>query len=110
MMRRLSILIWIAAIGALAGAQYHVSYQAQSLVRQMHKLDRETLEMQENIRILEAEWAYINHPDRLRELAAKYLPLEPLKGAQLASFGEVPRAETQTAGVFKASMIQEGEN
>ena len=105
MMHRLSILIWVSVIAGLATAQYHVSYRAQSLSRELRAISRETAKVEEDIRVLSAEWAYVNQPDRLRKLAEKYLPLEPMKGVQLAMFSDVGRLEepTEETGIIPIS-------
>ncbi|OFW82631.1 MAG: hypothetical protein A2018_07950 [Alphaproteobacteria bacterium GWF2_58_20] len=99
MIRRLSFLVWFLAIALLAGTQYHVSYRVQSLGRELRQIKAETLSVEENIRILEAEWAYVNNPDRLRELAGKYLTLAPLKGHQIVHFGDIPLSEPLLASL-----------
>ena len=52
-----------------AGALMHVSQQVQSIERDIAETDRAIEQEQERIRVLKAEWAYLNDPARLEALA-----------------------------------------
>jgi hypothetical protein len=45
-------------------------------------LTRDIGREEESLRVLQAEWSYLNQPRRLEKLAKQYLKLAPLKGAQ----------------------------
>ena len=42
------------------------------------------------IAVLQAEWQYLNRPDRLQEAVDKHLDLQPLKIQQLARLADLP--------------------
>jgi len=48
----------------------HVSQNVQQLERDVSRYDREIGQEKEKIRVLKAEWAYLNSPKRLEVLAA----------------------------------------
>lgn len=47
----------------------HVSQNVQKLEREISYYDREIEQEQEKTRVLKAEWAYLNNPERLEALA-----------------------------------------
>lgn len=48
---------------------YNVNYETQQAVKRVSGLRVEIAQEREAIAVLRAEWAYLNRPDRLRELA-----------------------------------------
>lgn len=58
----------------LAGAAlFWFSQQVQQLESQKKKLEKEIGNEEDGIRVLNAEWAYLNRPDRLETLVTNYL-------------------------------------
>src|SRR3546814_13154806 len=68
---------WMLAITAVY-AMFHVTFKVDEVAADLHDLDRQILKEREAIHVLEAEWAYLNNPVRIEELAANLLPwLQP---------------------------------
>ncbi len=67
----------------LAFWAYHENYETQEALSNAEKLQREISQARQRLRVLNAEWAYLNRPDRLRDLAEinfdklGLLPLQP---------------------------------
>jgi len=53
----------------LAYWAYKENYATQDALRRVEKLQVEIGQKREQLGVLRAEWAYLNRPDRLRELA-----------------------------------------
>ncbi|MCZ8081295.1 MAG: cell division protein FtsL [Fuscovulum sp.] len=76
------VLSFIAVMG-LAFWAYRENYATQSALREMGRLQDEIASLREALALQRAEWAYLNRPERLRELATLnfdrlgLLPLEP---------------------------------
>lgn len=53
----------------LAYWAYHENYETQASLREVRDLHRQIGVAHQRLNMLEAEWAYLNRPDRLRDLA-----------------------------------------
>ena len=94
-MRIFFVILWFS-LSVLAGtALFHTSEEVQKAREETAQLEGKIAEEKESLRVLKAEWAYLNQPDRLEKLAAEHLDLVPTKGRQLARLDAIPeRAQT----------------
>lgn len=74
------------------GGVYLVKYSAQSQQRDVVKLRAELAAEQESLHLLHAEWAYLNRPERLQQLASRHLALTPIESAQIIDANRLPAA------------------
>lgn len=78
----LYVLSFIAVLG-LGFWAYRENYTTQGALREVAALQDEIAGLQESLAIQRAEWAYLNRPDRLRELVTVnfdrlgLMPMEP---------------------------------
>ena len=85
-MRPLLYILPFFAVMGLAFWAYHENYATQGQLKQMGRLQDEIGRLRDEIAMQKAEWAYLNRPARLRELAAinfDRLGLMPIEPAQL---------------------------
>lgn len=68
-MRPLLYVLSALAVMGLAFWAYHENYKTQQALRDVEQLQHEIGGLREELGVLRAEWAYLNRPDRLRELA-----------------------------------------
>lgn len=61
------------------GALFWVSQQVQQAERQQRGLQRIVSHEEEAIRVLNAEWDYLNRPERLERMANAYLDMAPTR-------------------------------
>ncbi|MGH1398956.1 MAG: cell division protein FtsL [Alphaproteobacteria bacterium] len=78
-MKKLNLRLFaIYALAAIAGAALlHVSQRVQHAEERLAIINAEISEEKETIRILNAEWEYLNRPERLEKLAKEFLDLSP---------------------------------
>lgn len=82
-MRPLLYVLSFIAVLASAFWAYRENYATQNKLKEIAALQDEIAGLRESISLQRAEWAYLNRPDRLRELATinfdrlGLLPLEP---------------------------------
>ena len=90
MIRPVTLVSLIAAAGA-GLYLYQVKHSVSMLDRELHKVNRQTEEVRERTQILHAEWALLNEPDRLRQVAQRHLALEPMAPTQFIREAELER-------------------
>lgn len=82
-MRILIRVLTVMAVIALGFWAYRENYSTQAALSEVRKLQSEIAGLRGSLSVLRAEWAYLNRPDRLRELAdinfdrLQLLPLLP---------------------------------
>lgn len=88
-MRPLFPVISVAIVLALAVWAYQQNYKTQDSLRRVDDLNRQIAVERERLAVLRAEWAYLNRPDRLRDLAAMNFDALKLLPLSQSSFGTV---------------------
>ena len=91
-MKTLLYLLSALIVMGLAFWAYQENYQTQAALNKSADLQREIGELRQRLSMLEAEWAYLNRPDRLTELANlnfESLGLLPLTPEQFGSIEQV---------------------
>jgi hypothetical protein len=82
-MRNVFLTLAAVAVMALAFWAYRENYRTQAELAELRAVQGEVGDLRASLGMLRAEWAYLNRPDRLRELAdinferLGLLPLEP---------------------------------
>ena len=82
-MIRLASLFWLALVLVSGFAMFKVKYAVQDLDDELGRVRKQTVAEQQEIRVLNAEWAYLTQPERLAELNRKFLSLAPIPTKQL---------------------------
>jgi len=91
-MRPLLYIASFLAVMALAFWAYRENYATQQVLKGVAALQDDIGSLREALAVQRAEWAYLNRPDRLRELSAlnfDRLGLLPLEPAQMGQAGQV---------------------
>ncbi|MBV8936530.1 MAG: hypothetical protein JO095_12090 [Alphaproteobacteria bacterium] len=90
-MIRLGTLFWLVLVSATGFAMFGVKYQVQALEDELGRTNRAAAAEDHEIRVLEAEWAYLTRPETLEAMNRRYLSLGPIVTRQLhATATDIP--------------------
>lgn len=104
-MRTFFYLITTISVIGLAFWAYTENYATQGALAETRELRGDIREAHERLSILRAEWAYLNRPDRLRDLAdinfdrLGLLPLRPDQFGHVDQVAYPPKPEPSIANV-----------
>lgn len=73
----------IVLLSAVISGLFYVKYKVQNLSKDFRELTTQLEQEKEAIRVLKAEWSYLNQPERLSDLSRKYLGLDKIELAQI---------------------------
>jgi hypothetical protein len=82
-MIRLSSVFWLLLVSATALATFAVKYEVQALDDQFAAARKATASENRELRVLDAEWAYLNRPDSLAAMNQRFLSLAAITRKQL---------------------------
>ncbi|HJU17558.1 MAG TPA: hypothetical protein VJ770_13965 [Stellaceae bacterium] len=90
-MIRLGTLFWLLLAAGAAGGMYTVKYRVQGIEHALVKTEKATIAEQREIRVLEAEWTYLNRPAALAQMNTRFLSLTPVTAKALrTSVADLP--------------------
>ena len=80
----------LALAAVISLGLYHLKQEVMQLEIRMAAVNKAIVVEQEAVRVLRAEWSYLNRPDRLDELAGRHLDIEPVALHQIGIVSELP--------------------
>ena len=90
-MNRVATIFIGLLLAAASLGLYQTKYRIESLKHDLASIRNAMWVEQDAIHVLQAEWAYLNRPQRLAELSAKFLSsLGPVLPSQIVTIKELP--------------------
>ncbi len=89
-MKPTTTILWFAAVGVMASGLFQLKYAVQEREDELTSLNRDLIASEKAVHVLNAEWSYLNRPDRIAKLAARHLDLVPMTPEQVAAAGMTP--------------------
>ncbi|WP_338045738.1 cell division protein FtsL [Paracoccus contaminans] len=86
-MRALMYLLAALTVMVLAFWAYRENYRTQAQIDEMQAVQNEIARLRDDLGVLRAEWAYLNRPERLRELVDMNFDRLRLGAVQATQFG-----------------------
>lgn len=88
-------IIWILFLALGLFGVYMVKYEVQALKIEVAETEKQLKQEKKNLHILSTEWAFLTRPERLKQLADKYLQVKPMRGQQIVEFASLPYNKPQ---------------
>ena len=105
MLRFLNIVAILALVGSAIYA-YSIKYQTSYRAEQIVKTKLEIKAEHDAIAVLRAEWSFMTRPERVQQLADRYLDLQPLPADRIETARGLPeRAPHVDAIAAKIDML-----
>jgi cell division protein FtsL len=89
MLRFLNVMAIVALVGSAVYA-YSIKYETIFYAERITKLKHEMQAERQAIGTLRAEWSHLTRPERIQELSAKHLDLQPLALTQIVKADSLP--------------------
>lgn len=102
-MIRIGTVIWFVMLALLGVGLFQVKYAVQAKERELRKVNRQIAADHEAMRVLEAEWSYLNDPVRLADLARRHTDLAPVMASQMGSFDALPMRPAAAPDALEAA-------
>lgn len=99
---RITSLVWMASFAVAAFGLYMVKFSVENLQRDVNAMERQLTAEKESLHLLNAEWAYLNRPERLRQLSETHLELVPLDSRRIENVALIPEAGVEQNNISEA--------
>jgi hypothetical protein len=80
---RIANFAWMGGIAVAAFGLYLVKYSVQDVQREVINMRAALVQENKSIHMLNAEWAYLNRPERLKALAEAHMQVAPISSIQI---------------------------
>jgi len=87
---RASWFLWGALAIGVGVSLFLLKYKVQALENELIARQEQVIRDRSAIRVLEAEWTYLNDPERLRRLSAEHLGFGPATTQNVADIAALP--------------------
>lgn len=89
-MTRWLFAVWLLAIAVAAHMLFKVEQEVRLLEDELADIDLAILTESDALRALQADWSYLNRPERLAALSEEHLSFLPMRPRQITQFAALP--------------------
>ncbi|MFN3076910.1 MAG: hypothetical protein ABT940_08540 [Alphaproteobacteria bacterium] len=89
-MIRIMVVLWSVLATGVGVSLFLLKHEVQSLEDDLDRINRSVRTGEESIHVLQAEWAFLNDPPRLRRLAETHLHMTPTLPRQITTIAALP--------------------
>lgn len=105
---RFNIAIQFVVLIVIGCGVYTVANKYQIIEKQVNRYNAQSEQERENIRVLQAEWAFLTNPVRLEKIAAEHFQLLPVDGKQMVALNMMPLRDTLDAQMVESNVAYNG--
>lgn len=85
-MKGLALFVWLGIAGVASIALFNITFKVEQLQDELNSLNKQILQEQKAVHVLQAEWGYLSRPERIEALAQRLLPdLQPPTALQVGN-------------------------
>lgn len=89
-MIRPALIVVIVVLAVMVTGLFELKYEVRELDQEKGRLLAQIEDEREALRVLQAEWSYLNQPERIEALATQHLRLATPTARQIAPIGAIP--------------------
>ena len=89
-MTRWLFAVWLLAIAVAAHMLFEVEQEVRLLEDELSDVDLAILTESDALRALQADWSFLNRPERLAALSEEHLTFLPMRPRQITQFSALP--------------------
>ena len=100
------IILTAIVLASLGTTLYQVKTGIDERQAELRRLQAEIATTQRDIAVLEAEWAFLSRPDRVMNLSASLLDMEPISRDRILPLEAIPmRLQADTESLDRVSCV-----
>ena len=89
-MMRPTVIVGLVLLAVMVTGLFELKYEVRALYQERSALHGRVADEEETLRVLQAEWSFLNKPDRIQELAQRYLALDTPVARQIGGIDRIP--------------------
>lgn len=103
----LASLIFFVVLGTVVSL---IKYEVVFLKKKLSQIEQEKEECSDDLKVLRAEWSYLNNPERLKILCQKHLwQMKPIANSQIVLYNDLMRDDgEETCGQNALGAVIDG--
>lgn len=106
-MKGFAIFVWVGLAGMASVALFHITFEVEQLQDELNSLNKQILEEQKAVHVLQAEWGYLTRPEHIEALAGRLLPhLQPPAAHQVGDIEQFQAAIKKPLTVPAATTVR----
>ena len=89
-MMRPTVIAGLVLLAVMVTGLFELKYEVRALYQERAVLHDRIADEEETLRVLKAEWSFLNQPDRIQEYARRYLALGTPIVRQIGGIDRIP--------------------